>query len=75
MFAKQLVDAKIADDAWMKEIADRVNHEVQAAIDFADKSPDPKIEDLFDYMYATPVPNTPGREEALAIAQAAGGGH
>jgi pyruvate dehydrogenase E1 component alpha subunit len=75
MFAKRLADAKIADDAWLKETANRVNQEIQAAIDFADKSPDPKIEDLFDYMYATPVPNTPGREEALAIAQEAGGGH
>ena len=44
------------------------------AIDFADKSPDPKIEELFDFMYATEVPNTPGREEAAAIAQQMGGG-
>ncbi|HNP72304.1 MAG TPA: pyruvate dehydrogenase (acetyl-transferring) E1 component subunit alpha [Kouleothrix sp.] len=74
MFARQLSDAKIADDAWLKETATRVEREVQEAIDFADKSPDPKIEDLFDYMYATPVPNTPGREEALAIARQAQGG-
>jgi pyruvate dehydrogenase E1 component alpha subunit len=74
MFAKQLSDAGIVDDAWLKETADRVKREVQEAIEFAEKSPDPKIEDLFDYMYATPVPNTPGREEALAIAQQIGKG-
>jgi pyruvate dehydrogenase E1 component alpha subunit len=74
MFAKQLLDAGVVDDAWLKEIDAQVKREVQAAIDFADKSPDPKIEDLFDYMYATPVPNTPGREEALEIARNAQGG-
>jgi pyruvate dehydrogenase E1 component alpha subunit len=74
MFAKQLGDAGIADDAWLKETAKQVDRKVQEAIDFADKSPDPKIEDLFDYMYATPVPNTPGREEALAIARQIQGG-
>jgi pyruvate dehydrogenase E1 component alpha subunit len=68
-FAKQLSDAGIVDDAWLRETADRVKREVQEAVDFANKSPDPKIENLFEYMYASPVPNTPGREEALAIAE------
>lgn len=74
MYAHQLSEAGVVDDAWLKEIANQVEREVQAAIDFAEKSPDPKIEDLFDYMYATPVPNTPGREEAAAIAQQLQGG-
>jgi pyruvate dehydrogenase E1 component alpha subunit len=74
LFAKQLTDAGIVDDAWLKETAERVKREVQEAIDFADKSPDPKIEELFDFMYATEVPNTPGREEAAAIAQQISGG-
>ena len=74
MFAKQLLDAGVADDGWLKETDARVKREVQAAIDFADKSPDPKFEDLFDYMYASPVPNTPGREEALQIARNVQGG-
>jgi pyruvate dehydrogenase E1 component alpha subunit len=73
MFADHLSDSGVADDAWLKETANRVDREVQEAIDFAEKSPDPKIEDLFDFMYATPVPNTPGREEALAIARQARG--
>ncbi len=74
LFAHQLTEAGVVDDAWLKATADRVEKEVQESIDFAEKSPNPKIEDLFDYMYATPVPNTPGREEAAAIAQQAQGG-
>jgi pyruvate dehydrogenase E1 component alpha subunit len=72
LFARQLSEAGTVDDARLKEIASRVEREVQEAIDFADKSPDPKIEDLFDFMYASAVPNTPGRDEALAIVQARG---
>jgi pyruvate dehydrogenase E1 component alpha subunit len=74
IFAKQLLDAGIVDDAWLKETDTRVKRQVQEAIDFADKSPDPKYEELFDFMYATPVPNTPGREEALEIARNVQGG-
>ncbi|MBK9710822.1 MAG: pyruvate dehydrogenase (acetyl-transferring) E1 component subunit alpha [Kouleothrix sp.] len=74
IFSKQLSDAKVADAAWLKETATRIDREVQEAIDFADKSPDPKLEDLFDFMYATPVPNTPGREDAQAIADQMKGG-
>lgn len=74
LFAHQLTEAGVVDDAWLKATADRVEKEVQESIDFAEKSPNPKIEDLFDYMYATPVSNTPGREEAAAIAQQAQGG-
>jgi pyruvate dehydrogenase E1 component alpha subunit len=74
IFAQQLVDAQIIDNGWLKEVAARVEHEVKEAIDFADKSPDPKIEDLFDYIYASPVPNTPGQAEALMLAQQLQGG-
>ena len=74
LFARQLSEAGIVDDAWLKDMVARVEREVQEAIDFAERSPDPKIEDLFDFMYATAVPNTPGREEAAAIAQQAQGG-
>ena len=31
---------------------------MQAAVDFADKSPLPKMEDMYQYMYASEVPNT-----------------
>lgn len=65
LFASQLLDAQIVDAAWIKATAEQVEREVQEAIDFANNSPDPKYEDLFDFMYATPTPNAPGREEAL----------
>ena len=70
-FAATLTDAGIVDDAWLKERAARVDREDQEAIDFADASPDPQVEELFAYMYATPVPNTPGAEDARALAQQA----
>ncbi|MBC8160499.1 MAG: pyruvate dehydrogenase (acetyl-transferring) E1 component subunit alpha [Roseiflexaceae bacterium] len=56
-FEQQLREAGMIDDAYVKEIGDRVEGEVQAAIDFADKSPAPKMEDMYQYMYATDVPN------------------
>lgn len=62
LFAHQLQEAGIVDDSWLKEIAERVEHEVREAIEFAEHSPVPKIEDIYQYMYATPVPNTPGFE-------------
>jgi pyruvate dehydrogenase E1 component alpha subunit len=73
-YARTLSAAGIADDGWQKEVAAQIDREVQEAIDFADKSPDPKFEDLFDFMYASDVPNTPGRQEALEIARNVQGG-
>jgi pyruvate dehydrogenase E1 component alpha subunit len=64
-FATLLHDHGLADDDWLKATAERVNKEVQEAIDFANASPDPKVEDLFTYMYASEVPNTPGPEDAV----------
>jgi pyruvate dehydrogenase E1 component alpha subunit len=65
LFASKLLDVGLVDTSWIKETANQVDREVQEAIDFANNSPDPKYEDLFDFMYATPVANTPGKEEAL----------
>jgi pyruvate dehydrogenase E1 component alpha subunit len=64
-YATLLLENKIVDEKWIKETAERVEKEVQEAIDFANSSPDPKFEELFDNMYATPVPNIPGPEDAL----------
>jgi pyruvate dehydrogenase E1 component alpha subunit len=74
-FARRLEEAGIVDDAWLKETADRVEHEVQAAIDFADKSAPPRMEDLYQYMYATEVPNVVSNaEEEMFQARLNGGG-
>lgn len=56
-FEQQLEDAGMIDDAFVKEVADRVEREVQESIDFAEKSPAPQMEDMYQYMYATEVPN------------------
>lgn len=56
-FAKQLIDAGVGDEGWLKETEKRVDQEVQEAIDFADRSAPPKMDDLYQYMYATEVPN------------------
>ncbi len=72
-YATVLLEGSLIDEEWLKQIADQVDQEVQEAIDFANDSPDPKVEDLFTYMYATPVANTPGASEAVAAAEQAGG--
>ncbi len=74
-FAERLQEAGFADEAWLKETASRVDHEVQAAIDFADKSEPPKMKDLYQYMYATDVPNiVSDAEEEMFQARLNGGG-
>ncbi len=70
-YAQVLLNAHIIDDAWLKQIVDQVEREVQEAIDFANDSPDPQVEDLFAFMYATPVANTPGVSDAVVAAQIA----
>ncbi len=72
-YATVLLEGSLIDEEWLKQVADQVDQEVQEAIDFANNSPDPKIEDLFTYMYATPVANTPGASDAIAAAEQAGG--
>jgi pyruvate dehydrogenase E1 component alpha subunit len=72
-YANLLADSGIIDDDWIRQTADRVEEKVAAAIDFANNSADPKIEDLFTYMYATEVHNMPGPEDALLAAQIARG--
>jgi pyruvate dehydrogenase E1 component alpha subunit len=72
-YSDALNEANIIDDGWLKKTAERVENEVAAAIDFANSSSDPKIEDLFTYMYATSVANMPGPEDALLAARIARG--
>lgn len=62
-FEEQLKQAGIIDDALISQIGDQVEKEVQAAIDFADKSAHPKMKDMYQYMYATDVPNITSNAE------------
>jgi pyruvate dehydrogenase E1 component alpha subunit len=64
-FATLLHKQGIVDDNWLRSTAERVDQEIQAAIDFANNSPDPQFADLYDFMYASPVPNTPATQEAI----------
>ena len=57
--ASQLKQAGVADDDRLQQIEDDVEREVQAAVEFADDSPEPRPEKLFEFSYATEVPNQP----------------
>lgn len=69
LFAQQLLKAQVVDNTWLKETTDRVEREIQEAIDFADQSPAPKQEALYDHIYATPISNMPGQVEAAKLVQ------
>ena len=43
----------------LDQIDDEVEQIVNAAVEFADESPEPNPEKLFEFSYATEVPNQP----------------
>jgi dihydrolipoamide dehydrogenase len=51
-FESELIAAKLAGPGDFKKIKDEVETEVQEVIDYADKSPNPDLNDLFKYVYA-----------------------
>ncbi len=55
VFTASLKEQNIIDDEALKEIESRVRAEVDNAIKFADSSPEPAPEELFTYIYATPI--------------------
>lgn len=63
IFATQLLDARVVDDAYLRETSQAVEREVQEAIDFAEHSAPPRLDDLYRHTYATEVPNTVSAEE------------
>jgi pyruvate dehydrogenase E1 component alpha subunit len=58
-FRARLIQAGILDEAGVTALEAEVEQELQQAVDFADASPDPSVEELFDDVYATPVANAP----------------
>jgi pyruvate dehydrogenase E1 component alpha subunit len=56
-FARILEENGILTSEQDQQIQEEVDREVQEAIDFAEQSPLPAIDTMFDYMYATPVEN------------------
>jgi pyruvate dehydrogenase E1 component alpha subunit len=58
-FRQRLLEAGILDEAQASAIEADVDEQVAAAVAFADASPNPTPDQLFDYAYATPVANAP----------------
>ena len=58
-FRARLLDAGVLGEAEAAALEAEVEQALQQAVDFADASPDPTVEELFDDVYASPVPNAP----------------
>ncbi|MDQ6879134.1 MAG: dihydrolipoyl dehydrogenase [Candidatus Dormibacteraeota bacterium] len=58
-FEHELEKAKLADEEYFKKVRMEVDAEVQEIIRYADESPDPKVEDLYKYVYADEWENRP----------------
>ncbi len=54
-FKDYMRDRGLVDDARLKELEERVEHDVQEAIDFAEASPQPEISTLLDHIYTEPA--------------------
>jgi len=52
IFAEHLKITGKASDEDLQRIDERVDHDIEAAVKFAEESPDPAVEGLFDYIYA-----------------------
>jgi pyruvate dehydrogenase E1 component alpha subunit len=51
-YTAQLKDAGLLDDTRINEIAEQVEREVEEAVNFAEESPFPSLDTLYDYIYA-----------------------
>jgi pyruvate dehydrogenase E1 component alpha subunit len=51
-FAKYLQDLHLLNKQDLQEIEERVEQDVEEAVQFADESPFPPLESLYDYIYA-----------------------
>jgi pyruvate dehydrogenase E1 component alpha subunit len=58
-FRARLLAAGVLGEAEVAALEAEVEQELQQAVDFADASPDPTVEELFDDVYASPVANAP----------------
>jgi pyruvate dehydrogenase E1 component alpha subunit len=52
IFAYRLKAAGMIDDNGLHEVEERVDHDVDEAVKFAEESPDPEVSGLMDYIYA-----------------------
>jgi pyruvate dehydrogenase E1 component alpha subunit len=51
-FEHELEKGGLADEEYFKTVRQEIDGEVQDIIKFADESPDPKVDDLYKYVYA-----------------------
>jgi pyruvate dehydrogenase E1 component alpha subunit len=58
-FRNRLIAGKVFTEAEAEEIHGAADKTVTDAVNFADASPTPTVDHLFDYVYATPVANAP----------------
>ena len=58
-FRARLLDAGILDAESAQRVDEQAEKDVDDAVRFADQSPEPPVEELFDHAYATPVANMP----------------
>jgi membrane associated rhomboid family serine protease len=58
-YRNQLIQAGLLDDDAARRIEEQAEEQVDAAVAFADASPDPDPGQLFEHAYATAVPNIP----------------
>jgi pyruvate dehydrogenase E1 component alpha subunit len=57
--AERLKEEGLADQEALADIETEVEREIDAAVEFADESPEPNPQKLFEFSYATDVPNQP----------------
>jgi pyruvate dehydrogenase E1 component alpha subunit len=57
--AERLKKSGVVDDEALATIEEEVEREVDSAVEFADDSPEPNPEKLFEFSYATEVANQP----------------
>jgi pyruvate dehydrogenase E1 component alpha subunit len=57
--ADRLKHEHVLDDERLQRLEEEVDREVLAAVEFADESPEPDPTRLFEFSYATEVPNQP----------------
>jgi dihydrolipoamide dehydrogenase len=51
-FEHELEKAGLADEEYFKSVRQQIDSEVQEVVKYADESPDPRVDDLYKYVYA-----------------------
>ncbi len=55
LFSASLREEKVVDDKFLEEMDKEVREEVERAVQFADESPEPPLDDLYTDIYANPI--------------------